>query len=161
MPATADRPKADRTILPLLSRSPLLQEREHHYRRGSRTRGRPREGEEERVRCQLGRSSTVQADLTVGCRRAKGRQKPRSASAEDGEKVTIFRMPTVPTEQLRRECNTREQGHQGNYFTDSQRLASAYWRWKEGCRPCKPLSEMCGEVRGKGEKHQRKHAVTG
>jgi len=31
-------------------------------------------------------------------------------------------MPTVPTEQPRRECNTREQGHQGNYFTDSPRL---------------------------------------
>jgi len=31
-------------------------------------------------------------------------------------------MLTVPTEQPRRECNTREQGHQGNYFTDSPRL---------------------------------------
>jgi len=41
---------------------------------------------------------------------------------EDRDGVTIFRMPTVPTEQLRRECNTREQGHQGNYFTDSPRL---------------------------------------
>jgi len=43
---------------------------------------------------------------------------------EDGDEVTIFRKPTVPTEQLRRECNTREQGHQGNYFTDSPKLAT-------------------------------------
>ena len=36
--------------------------------------------------------------------------------------MTIFRLPTVLTEQLRRECNTRAQGNQGNYFTDSPRL---------------------------------------
>jgi len=58
----------------------------------------------------------------VGSGSGKARQKPRSTNAEDRNRVTIFRMPTVPTEQLRRECNTREQGHQGNYFTDSPRL---------------------------------------
>jgi len=67
-------------------------------------------------------------------------------------------MPTVPTEQLRRECNTRDQGHQGNYFTDSPKLATVCWRRKEGCRPCKSLSERRREVRGKGEKHQRERA---
>jgi len=45
MAATTDRPRADRTKLPLLSCGPLLQERELHYRRGSRTRGRPEERE--------------------------------------------------------------------------------------------------------------------
>ena len=60
-------------------------------------------------------------------------------------------MPTVPTEQLRRECNTREQGHQGNYFTDSPRLRPCIDDGKGGCRPCKSLSEAvakCG-VRGR------------
>ena len=36
----------------------------------------------------------------------------------------IFRKPTVLTEHLRRECNTGEQGHQGNYLTDSPKLAT-------------------------------------
>jgi len=47
-------------------------------------------------------------------------------NTEDGDEVTIFRKPTVPTrtEQLRRESNTKEQGHQGNYFTDSPKLAT-------------------------------------
>jgi len=44
---------------------------------------------------------------------------------EDGDRVTIFAMPTVPTEQLRRECHTGEQGHQRNYFTKSVKLATA------------------------------------
>jgi len=35
-------------------------------------------------------------------------------------------MPTVPTEYLMREYNSREQGHQGNYFTDSPKLAAVY-----------------------------------
>jgi len=43
---------------------------------------------------------------------------------EDRDEVTIFRTPTVPTEQLRGECNTKEPGHQGNYFTDSPKLAT-------------------------------------
>jgi len=88
--------------------------------------GDPRRGkEEEGVRCQLGCSSTVQGDLTVGSRRGKARQKPRSTNTEDGDRVTIFRMPTVLTEQHRRGRNTREQGHQGNYFTDSAKLVTA------------------------------------
>ena len=53
---------------------------------------------------------------------AKG---PRSTNADNRDRVTIFRMPTVPTEQLRRGCNTREQGHQGNYFTEGPKLATA------------------------------------
>ena len=48
----------------------------------------------------------------------------RSTNMEDGDGVIVFRMPTVPILQLRRECNTREQGHQGNYFTDSPKLAT-------------------------------------
>ena len=56
----------------------------------------------------------------------KARQRQRSTNTEEGDKVTIFRMPTVPTERLTRECNTREQGHQGNYFTDSPKLATVY-----------------------------------
>ena len=58
----------------------------------------------------------------MGSGRGRARQGPRSTNAEDRNRVTTFRIPTVPTEQLRRECNTREQGHQGNYFTDSPRL---------------------------------------
>jgi len=53
-------------------------------------------------------------------------KQPRSTNTEDGDGVTVFRMPTVPILQLRRECNTREQGHQGNYFTDSPKLATVY-----------------------------------
>jgi len=80
--------------------------------------------EEKAVRCQLGCSSTVQADLTVGSGRGKACQKPRGTNTENGDEVTIFRMLTMQTEQLRRKCNTREQGHQGNYFTDSPKLGS-------------------------------------
>jgi len=54
----------------------------------------------------------------------KAGQRPRSTNTEDGDLVTIFRTATVPTERLRRECNTREHGHQGNYFTDSPKLAT-------------------------------------
>jgi len=90
--------------------------------RGSRV---PAE-EADKVPAKEGRSSTVQADLTRGKREREGSPKPRSTNAEDRNRVTTFRMPTVPTEQLRRECNTREQGHQGNYFTDSPRLATVY-----------------------------------
>jgi len=51
-------------------------------------------------------------------------KQPRSTNTEDGDGVTVFRMPTLPILQLRRECNTREQGHQGTYFTDSPKLAT-------------------------------------
>jgi len=75
MPATTDRPRADRTILPRPSCGPLLQEREGHYRKGSQTRGRAKaEGElgeggsKVPARC----SSTVQADLTRGKREREG-----------------------------------------------------------------------------------------
>jgi len=60
----------------------------------------------------------------VGSGRGRARQRPRSTNTEDGDGVTVFRKPTVPILQLRRECNTREQGHQGNYFTDSPKLAT-------------------------------------
>jgi len=43
-------------------------------------------------------------------------------NTEDGDEVTISWTPIVPTEQLRTECDTREQGHKGNYFTDSPKL---------------------------------------
>ena len=78
-----------------------------------------------KVPAKEGCSSTVQADLTRGKREREGLPKPRRTNPEDRNRVTIFRTPTVPTEQLRRECSTREQGHQGDYFTDSPRLATA------------------------------------
>jgi len=81
--------------------------------------------EADKVPAKEGRSRTVQVDLAVGSGSGKARQRPRSTNAEDRNRVTIFRTPTEPTEQLRRECNTREQGHQGNYFSDSPRLATA------------------------------------
>jgi len=72
-----------------------------------------------------GRSSTVQAHLTCGKREREG--SPRTEKYERGgpKQGHDFSNTDVPTEQLRRECNTREQGHQGNYFTDSPRLATA------------------------------------
>jgi len=51
-------------------------------------------------------------------------KQPRSIKTEDRDGVTVFRMLTVPILHLRWECNTREQGHQGNYFTDSLKLAT-------------------------------------
>ena len=78
------------------------------------------------VRCQQeGCSSTVQADLTRRKLEREGSPKTKKANVEDGDSVTIFRMLKVPTEHLRRDCNPREQGHQGNYFTDSPKLATA------------------------------------
>jgi len=62
--------------------------------------------------------------FTVGSWRGKARQKPRSTNTEDRDEFTIFRMTTVPTQQLNRECNTTEQGHQVNYFTNSPKLAT-------------------------------------
>jgi len=83
MPATADRPGADRTKLPPLSRGPLLQERERHYRKGSRTRGKPKEEEEGwGSNVPAGGSSTVQADLTRGKREREGL--PRTKKYEHG-----------------------------------------------------------------------------
>jgi len=76
MLATTDRPRADRTILPPLSRGPMLQERERHYRQGSRTRWRPKEEEEGREgggsKVPASCSRTVQADLTRGKREREG-----------------------------------------------------------------------------------------
>jgi len=78
------------------------------------------------IRClQEGCSSTVQADLTRGKRQREG--SPKTIMYKRGElrHGHDFGMPSVPTEQLRRACNTREQCHQGNYFTDSPKLATA------------------------------------
>ena len=72
-----------------------------------------------------GRSITVQADLTRGKREREGSPKTEKYERGGPKQGHDFSKPTVPTEQLRRECNTREQGHQGNYFTDSPRLATA------------------------------------
>ena len=82
--------------------------------------------EADKVPAKKGRSSTVQADLTRGQREREGL--PRTKKYEHGgrKRGHDFSTPTVPTEQLRRECNTREQGHQGNYFTDSPKLATVY-----------------------------------
>ena len=85
------------------------------------------------VRCQLDGSkvpaTTVQqygASRSDPGEAGGGRlaKQPRSTNTEDGDGFTVFRMPTVPILQLRRECNTRDQGHQGNYFTDSPQLAT-------------------------------------
>jgi len=73
MPATTDRPKADRTKLPLVSRGPLLQESERHYRKGSRTSWKPKEeGEAGGRNVPAGCSSTMPADLTSGKREREG-----------------------------------------------------------------------------------------
>jgi len=82
--------------------------------------------EADKVPAKKGRSSTVQADLTRGQWEREGL--PRTKKYEHGgrKQGDDFATPTVPTEQLRRECNTREQGHQGNYFTDSPKLATVY-----------------------------------
>jgi len=77
-------------------------------------------------------------------------KQPRSTNTEDGDGVTVCRMATVPILQLRRECNTREQGNQGNYFTDSPKLATVCLPRKEGCRLCNSLRETRREVRGQG-----------
>ena len=78
----------------------------------------------EAVRCQLRRDVAVRCKRIkrVGSGRAKARQRPRSTNWGDRNSVRTFQIPTVPTEQPRRECTTREQGHQGNYLTDSPRL---------------------------------------
>jgi len=89
--------------------------------------GNPRRGqEEEAVGCQLGCSSTVQADLTRGKQKEEG--SPETKKYEHRGRIGGHDSPkpTVPTEQLRRECNTREKGHQGNYFTNSAKLATVY-----------------------------------
>ena len=67
----------------------------------------------------------MQEDLTRGKREREGSSKTEKYEREGLKQGHDFRMPTVPTEQLTRECNTREQGHQGNYFTDNPRLATA------------------------------------
>jgi len=53
----------------------------------------------------------VQKIQCVGSRRGKAHQRPSSRNTEDGDRVTIFGKLTVPTEQLRGKCTTREQGH--------------------------------------------------
>ena len=53
-------------------------------------------------------------------------KQPRSTNTEDGDGVTVFRIRAVPILQLRRECNTREQRHKGNYFTDSPKRTTVY-----------------------------------
>jgi len=81
--ATTDRPRADRAKLQLLSCGPLLQERERHYRKGSRTRGKPKEeirGGGSKV--PAGCSSRVQADLRRGKRESEG--SPRTKRYEHG-----------------------------------------------------------------------------
>ena len=105
--------------------------------------GGPRRGEGRgwAVRCQLGCSSTVQADLTRGKREREGSSVTKKceyggqrrghdfSNADRTDRATQERVQYqragLPG-QLRRECNTREQGHQGNYFTDSPKLATMY-----------------------------------
>ena len=69
-------------------------------------------------------SSTVQADLTCGKREREG--SPVTKKCEHGglRQGHDFSNADRTPEQLRRECNTRKQGHQGNYFTNSPWLAT-------------------------------------
>jgi len=53
-------------------------------------------------------------------RRLAGYQEVRTRRTETRSR--FFEVPTVPTEHLRRECNTREPGHQGSYLTDNSEL---------------------------------------
>jgi len=82
-------------------------------------------GEADKVPAKEGHSSTVQADLTRGKREREGSPKTEKYERGGPKQGHDFWNATVPTEQPRRECNTREQGHQGNYFTDSPKLATA------------------------------------
>jgi len=66
----------------------------------------------------------VQVDTNMGSGRRKTCQKPSSTNSEYCDRVTICPTLTVPTDQLRREFNTREQGPQGNYFTDRPNLGT-------------------------------------
>jgi len=68
----------------------------------------------------------VQADLTCEKREWEGSPVTKKYEHRGQRGGHDFRTPTLPTEHLRRECNTREQGHQGNYFTDSPKLATVY-----------------------------------
>jgi len=106
--------------------------------RGATRRGEPlgsdgASSKDEAVRCQLDGSKVPAkrvkqygASGSDAWEAGEGRlaKQPRSTNTEDGDGVTVLRTPTVPTLHLRRECNTREQGHQGNYFTDSPKLAT-------------------------------------
>jgi len=80
------------------------------------------------VACQPGKNVAVQCKQIYVWEVGRGRLAKQlgSANREDGDQVTIFRMPTIVTRQLRGEYNTREQGHQSNYFTDSSKLATVY-----------------------------------
>jgi len=84
-----------------------------------------REGEGA-VRCQLGVAVRCKRIYLVQSGRGKACRGPRSTNTGDRDEVTIFRTLTVPTEHVRRECNTREQGHQGYYFTDNSNLVTVY-----------------------------------
>jgi len=52
-------------------------------------------GKVEAVRCQVGGSSMVQADLTVGRGQGAACQTPRTWHTGDRDEVTIFQIPTV------------------------------------------------------------------
>ena len=114
--------RSGRSIRGVTQRGEQLSSGGASYRGSSRV---PAEGAD-KLSAKEGHGSTMQVDLTMGRGREKAHQKPRSTNTEDQDEVTIFRMPIVLTEQLRRECNTRGQGHQGNYLTDSQNVATVY-----------------------------------
>jgi len=81
-------------------------------------------GEADKVPAKKRHSSTVQADLTRGKREREGSPKTEKYERGGPKQGHDFSNATVRTEQPRRECNTREQGHQGNYFTDSPKLVT-------------------------------------
>ena len=82
--------------------------------------------EADKVPAKEGCSSRVQADLTPGKRERGGLRRTKKYEHGGRRRGHDFSTPTVLTEQLRRECNTREQSHQGNYFTDSPKLGTMY-----------------------------------
>ena len=57
--------------------------------------------------------------------RDTGHESRRPKKCEGGRTVTgsrLFEKPTVPTDGVRSECNTRQQGLCGHHFDDSRRL---------------------------------------
>jgi len=108
-------------VVPCYRRESVTTGRDHRRERDPRRGERVREGA---VRCQLCVAVRCKRTKCVGSGRGKARRGPRSTNTEDRDEVTNFRKPSVPTEHLRRECNTREQGHQGHYLTDNSKLAT-------------------------------------
>ena len=67
------------------------------------------------------------------CNRATGTKhgtrEKQPEKCEGGRTETrsrLFNEPTVPNNDARRKCNTRQQGHRGHYFDDYPRLRATH-----------------------------------